>query len=196
MRSGRRTAAGSRWWIAARRRYWSTISRRGKIVSIGSTAGTSGTLSPDGKRLIYPDIVFDPAGGARNSLRVATIDTGEFSTLVDPADPVNDQRAQWNPDGKRVAVAREDANSTRGTQVVLVNMDSNATQALTDDPRYANMFFWWDATGNELVLQRFPELDENMQPNPNGRPEIWTLNVSDGTLEKIASNGFLPRWVP
>jgi Tol biopolymer transport system component len=168
----------------------------GKIISIESNAGATGALSPDGKTLLYAALVFQEGGGAHNSLRIASLDTGEFATLVDPSEPVNDQRAQWSPDGQYVAIAREDERVVSGTQIVLVDMESNETTLLTDDPRYANLFFWWDATGTELLVQRFPELDENLQPDPSARPEIWTLDVTSGALEKVATNGFLPRWVP
>ena len=167
-----------------------------KIVSIASQSGTSGALSPDGKTLIYPDIVFDPAGGARNTMRIAAVDSGEFETLTDPSDPVDDQRVQWNPDGVRIAVARQDKQVARGAQIVLIAMQTDETTPLTTDPRYSNVFFWWDATGTQIVAQRFPELDENMQSNPTGRPEIWTFDLTSGEQNKVATNGFLPQWVP
>ncbi len=167
-----------------------------KIVSIASQSGTSGTLSPDGKTLIYPDIVFDPNGGARNTLRSAVIDTGEFATLTDPSDPIDDQRAQWSPDGIELAVARQDVRVAHGAQIVLIDMKTNETKLLTTDPRYSNIFFWWDPTGTEIVAQRFPELDENMQSNPTGRPEIWTFDLASGAQKKVATNGYLPQWVP
>ncbi len=171
--------------------------KSGKIAAIGSTAGTSGTLSPDGKTLIYPDLVPDSSGtGALvNKLRIVNVDTGTFDTLTDPDASDNDQRALWNPDGKTVAVARQ-SPSARGAQIVLVDMDTKETRPITDDPHYANLLFWWDPTGTELVAQRFPVLDANNEVNPNGLPEIWTLNVASGEKTNLVSNGFLPRWVP
>ncbi len=35
-----------------------------------------------------------------------------------------------------------------------------------------------------------------MQPNNLGRPEIWTLDVATKAMTKVATNGYLPRWVP
>ena len=95
-----------------------------------------------------------------------------------------------------LAVARRDQSVLRGYQVVEMNPATGEVQQVTTDPRYSNMFFWWDPTGTELVLQRFPELDENMQPNMDGRPEIWTINVNTGEMTLIAEDGMLPRWVP
>ena len=170
-----------------------------KLVQVNSTAGITGALSPDGKQLIYPDLVADQSGSGAmlNKLRLFTIDTGDFVSLSDDAAPTDDQRAQWSPDGKQVAIAREDGNSrVGGLQVMLVDLATNKTRALTDDPRYSNLGFWWDPTGAALVLQRFPALDANLQPDSNALPEIWTLDLNSDQPIKVADNGFLPRWVP
>ena len=132
-----------------------------------------------------------------NKLRLFTIDTGAFVSLSDDSAPTDDQRAQWSPDGKQVAIAREDGNSrVGGLQIVLVDVATKQTKTLTNDPRYSNLGFWWDPTGTELVLQRFPALDANLQPDSKALPEIWTLDLSTEKPIKVADNGFLPRWVP
>ena len=170
-----------------------------KIVQVNSTAGISGALSPDGKQLIYPDLVADQSGSGAmlNKLRLFTIDTGAFVSLSDDAAPTDDQRAQWSPDGEQVAIARKDGGSTvGGVQVYLLDVATRQIKLLTDDPRYSNLAFWWNPTGTALVLQRFPELDVHLQPDANALPEIWTLDVKSGESSMVASNGFLPRWVP
>ncbi len=168
----------------------------GKIISIASQAGESGALSPDGTRLIYPDIVFPPEG-ALTKQRLAVIDTGEFESLTDNDAPISDRQARWSPDGTKIALAREDHDATvSGTQIVLYDLRTGETTLLTDDPRYANLSFWWSPTGDQLVIQRVPEIDANNQPNMNALPEIWTYDLSSATLNPIVTNGFLPRWVP
>jgi Tol biopolymer transport system component len=170
-----------------------------KIVQIDSTAGVSGALSPDGKQLIYPDLVADHSGSGAmlNKLRLFTIDTGEFVSLSDDDTQSDDQRAQWSPDGKQVAIARMSGGSgVRGLQVYLMDVATKQTKMLTDDPRYSNLAFWWDPTGTALLIQRFPEVDAQLQTDPNALPEIWTLDVASGESVMVASNGFLPRWVP
>ena len=67
---------------------------------------------------------------------------------------------------------------------------------LTDDARYSNTSFSWDATGRQLVIYRFPLLGEDMKPDPLARPQIWTLDVASGTLKQLANNAFMPNWVP
>jgi hypothetical protein len=102
----------------------------------------------------------------------------------------------WRPEGDLLTVARRDLRVARTYQAVEMDPATGETRPLTDDPRYSNMFFWWDPTGEHLVLQRFPELDETMQPNMTGRPEVWTLDRETGALTLIQTDAMLPRWVP
>ena len=67
---------------------------------------------------------------------------------------------------------------------------------LTDDARYTNGFFSWDATGDQLVIQRLSLTNEQGQPDNLARPEIWTLDIATGELIQVARNAFHPRWVP
>ena len=170
-----------------------------KIVQVASTAGVTGAFSPDGKQLIYPDLVADHSGSGAmlNKLRLFNVDSGDFVSLSNDDLPTDDRRAAWSPDGKQVAIARQDGNATvRGVQVYLLDLATNQTKTLTDNSRYSNLGFWWDPTGTQLVLQRFPELDANLQNDPNALPEIWTLDLTSGDQVKVATDGFLPRWVP
>lgn len=168
------------------------------ISGVPSRAGSSGALSPDGTRLVYPEIPIVEGGSVRPFLRMVELATGAQTDFGTPTDPYEDSRAVWHPDGVQLAVARRylDERYTRGYQVVLVNTATGAVEPLTDDPRYANQFFWFDPTGARLLIQRFPELDANMQPNSTGRPEIWALDLATREMMMLASNAFLPRWVP
>lgn len=167
-----------------------------KIFSVNSQAGLTGALSPDGGKLVYPELVFDPIGITRETLRIFTVDTGEFATVTDPADPISDHWVEWSPSGETLAIAREDTTQPYGAQIVALDIATDETHPITDDPRYANMFFHWDPTGTMLVAQRVPELDANLRPNSNILPEIWTLDLTTDEQKLIVHNAFLPQWVP
>jgi hypothetical protein len=181
------------------------------ITSISSQAGDTGTLSPDGTRLVYPELVSDPSGALVNKLRMVTVDTGEFETISSDDDSVNDQRAVWNPDGRILAIARQDQSVARTIQIVLYDMETGDTTPLTVDLQYSNLLFFWDPTGTELVVQRFAEAGVPsvvVPANPSGeaaspeaaptsgKPEIWTFDATTGEGKLLVINGFFPRWVP
>jgi Tol biopolymer transport system component len=168
----------------------------GSLLAVPTRAGNSGALSPDGTMLVYPEVVISDDASAHSYLRLANLVSNDQSYLSDPSLPVDDARALWSPDGERLAVARRDESVTRGYQIYLVDPLTGEAQPVTSDPRYSNMFFWWDVTGRYLVVHRFPELDENMQPNYTGLPEIWTLDTETLEMTQIAENAFLPRWIP
>ena len=168
----------------------------GAILTVPTGGGNSGALSPDGQRLAYPDILVNEGGGVNTILRLAGLTDQSDTLLTTPDAGLDDSRALWRPDGEMLAVARRDASVARGYQVYEVDPDTGEARLLTNDRRYSNMFFWWDATGDQLVLQRFPELDENLQPNLDGRPEIWTLDTATDEMTLVVEDGMLPRWVP
>jgi len=165
------------------------------LTAVPSRAGSSGALSPDGRLLVFPEIVLQEDASAHSYLRMADLDSNSITFLSDAPQEIDDARAVWRPDGQVLAVARRDL-TTRGYQIALLDPFSGSMRWLTDDPRYTNMFFSWDAAGEQLVLHRFPELDESGALNMNGQPEIWTLDVASGALTLVARNAFLPRWVP
>jgi hypothetical protein len=170
----------------------------GNITGVPSRAGSSGALSPDGMRIAYPEVPIVDGVSVRPFIRIVDLNTGSQTDLGTPDDPYEDTRAVWHPDGTRLAVARRylDDRYTRGYQIVLVDPETRAAEPLTEDVRYNNLTFWFDPLGTTLLMQRFPELDENMQPNALGRPEIWTLDLASRALTRVATNAFLPRWAP
>jgi len=164
---------------------------------VPSNYGTVGALSPSGLRLVFPEIILD-GSIARSYLRMASLETQDLTSLSNPDDPVDDDTAAWNPDNQHIAIARRylDNRYTRGRQIYLMDSEDGSVEPLVVDDRYANGFFSWDPTGTQLVIQRFPELDEEGLPNNNGRPEIWTYDMETDGLVQVATNAYHPRWAP
>ena len=168
----------------------------GQITSVPSGASTSGDLSPDGTKLAYSEIVINEETGANSVLRLADLENHTDIQLTEADVQADDGRALWRPDGQTLAVARRDERVQRGYQVVEMDPATGEVQPLTTDPRYSNRYFWWNPAGTQLVLQRFAELDENLQPKLDGYPEVWTLDVESGAMTLVAEDGMLPQWVP
>jgi Tol biopolymer transport system component len=166
--------------------------------AVPSMSGSSGALSDDGMRVVYPELQFTEDQQTRSYLKIADLTTQEIQPVTDPNEAVQDDRAEWRPGTNELAIARryQDDRFTVGYQVYLLNLDNDQLTQLTDDPRYANAFFSWDPTGQQLLIQRFPQLDENGQTNSEGRPEIWVYDMKTKALTEVAVNVFHPRWVP
>ncbi|MCB9454102.1 MAG: PD40 domain-containing protein [Anaerolineaceae bacterium] len=169
----------------------------GSIALVSSNYGNSGALSPDGTKLVFTTVLFEP-GTTRNVLQIADFSSEAFSDLSHVDELVDDDAAVWSPDGSLLAVARRytDDRYTRGRQIYLMDPATGDVQPLVVDPRYANGFFSFDPSGQQLVIQRFPELTEDGTPNNAGVPEIWTVSLASGILRQIKIDGFHPRWVP
>lgn len=171
----------------------------GRMSLIPSQSGSDIALSPDGSKVIFPRLIFEQGGaGARSVLQIADLTEGEVTDLIDPDEPIDDVESVWNPDGRHVAIARRytDNRATRTRQLYLLDTETGQTEELVFDERYFNGFFSWNPEGNQLVIQRFPELTETGDFNQNGRPEVWTYRLSDGSLNQVAQNAYLPHWVP
>lgn len=171
---------------------------------VPSGQGTLGSLAPNGQTLVYPDIVSRPIQSGELSfeqiftyLKIADLQALEFRNLTDPNGPTDDPSAAWNPDGKRLAIARRytDERYTRGYQIYLYDVTADTWEPLVVDPRYSHGFFEWDRAGEEILFQRFELITETGESAPDARPEVWMKDLTTGELRRIAGDAFHPRWV-
>jgi Tol biopolymer transport system component len=167
------------------------------VVLVPNRSGSVGTLSPDGQQLVFPEMLLD-GNMTRSTLKIADLLTSNFTDLTNPNEPIDDVAPNWNPDGQRLAIGRQylDDRYTRGTQIYLYDTQDGSSTPLVTDDRYTNGYFSWDPTGQQLVMQRFAELDENGDLTQFATPEVWTYNLTTDTLTLIAPDANRPRWVP
>lgn len=164
---------------------------------IPSRYGSTGALSPDGLRVVFPEIILQE-NQARSYLQIVDMEKQEITPLTSPEGPNDDDIAAWSPDGVHLAIGRRylDDRYTRGKQLYLLNVDDGVVEPLLLDPAYQMGIFIWDATGAQLAIQRFPDPSTINDPENPGKPEIWTLNVETKALTQVAVDAFYPRWVP
>ncbi len=165
---------------------------------IPTSHGTMGTLSPDGRRLIFPEVA---RRGEQffTHLQLADLANKEFAAYTDPQGPTDDGGAQWSPDGALVAFSRRylDERWTPGSQLYLRPL-GGGEQDLTPvayDPRYNSSYARWNAASDMLVMQRFPLLDESGVSNPRAAPEVWAHDLATGASWRISQDAYLPQWV-
>ena len=164
---------------------------------IASKYGNPGELSPDGTKLIYPEVTM-ANNEATSYLQVVDLTNKNLQRLTNPDDPIDDDNAIWSPDGKFLVVGRRylDERMTRGRQVYEVNPVDSKAEPLVVDPDYQNGIFYLDPTGTQLVIQRFPDAVAMNDPNNQGLPQIWTYDMQTKALVKVVDNAYFPRWVP
>ena len=164
---------------------------------IDNNFGLTGALSPDGRQLVFPQMVFD---GLRNRayLQLADLDRGFFQLLTLPDEFADDQFAAWSPDGRYVAIARQyiDERYTRGAQIYRVDMTDGSATPLIDDPEYSSTFVAWSPDGTKLAIQRFHPTGDSGNIYSEGTIEVWTYDMETGDLTKIAENARSPLWAP
>ena len=164
---------------------------------IPSSHGTMGSLAPNGRQLIYPELT---RRGEQffTHLRIADLAQKTFAAFTDSQGPHDDVGAQWSPDGETIAFARRytDERWTPGHQLYLRGVAAAEDELLSIayEPRYTSAYFRWNETGDALVMQRFPLLrDEDSEPGP-ALPEVWVHALESGESWRIARDAFLPQW--
>lgn len=170
-----------------------------RSILIPSRYGNPGELSPDGTRVIFPEIALNEAQ-ASAYLQLVDVTTDDPPRRLSTQDePVDDDSAIWSPDGAYLVIARRymDERYTRGKQLYRMDPADGSTTPLLVDPAYQHGFYAFDPTASRLVIQRFP--DPTVSTNPNdqlGLPEVWLLDLVTGEPALVADNAIFPRWVP
>jgi len=160
--------------------------------------GSVGSLSPNGLQLVVPDIV---SREQQVFTYLKLVDFSEspatFRNFTDPNGATDDISAQWHPDGEHVTVGRRytDDRWTRGYQLFEIDAESGEVTTLLFDERYGHYFFAWDDSGENLLMQRLPLLNDDGTINNLARPEIWVLEYETGNLIRITEEAYFPRWV-
>jgi len=166
----------------------------GSNVMIESLVGVVGHWSPDGKKLIYPEIT----RGSLGSEFYTTLEITDFETMTrvplgDPGGiPVDDGDGVWSPDGQWLLVTRRylDNRYTPGKQLYLLDPEMGEAQPLVVDAAYYHAGAHWDPSGERIIFQRYP------LQQAGARPGVWMVDLATGELRQVAENAMLPQWLP
>ncbi|MCX7938297.1 MAG: Ig-like domain-containing protein [Thermoflexales bacterium] len=159
-------------------------------VLLPSALGDSGAWSPDGRRLLYPDLVaVDNEQYAQ--LVVADIET-EIITPVLPLTRANLSSAAWSPLGDWIAFGYQlsPAIGGAGVQVWRARTDGSEATPLTQDSSYTYGAISWSPDGTWLLAQRF------YLPSIEAKPEVWLIRADGSERRLLARNAAQPAWMP
>lgn len=165
---------------------------------VPSSHGGVGTLSPNGGQLIFPDMVARQGGYfAHMKLVDFTQDPPLFTNFTDPQDAIDDAAVDWHPSGQFVTIERRymDERYTRGFQLYNVDISTQEVTPLLVDEDYSHHYFEWNRSGDSLVVQRIPLLNDDGTASNQASPQIWVLNSETGNLTLISEQAFHPRWI-
>lgn len=168
--------------------------------------GLLGSWSPDGTRLVYPDIVFPDEGrpgltGSEEAeplyyshIYLVDVTSGRTADISPGSDwMVEDASPSFSPDGRWLAFTRKFLDPERwtpGRQIWLMNNDRTDPHPLTDVPGVTFSSLTWSPGSERLAFMRKP-LADFAQP-----AEIWWIDVSSGETSLVVEDGFLPGWLP
>lgn len=169
-----------------------------ELVFVASPQGITGRFTADGEALLYPATRFGEAVQYYYT-HIEMIVFGEnFSENTssirrvsgEPTLPVTDGQAVLHPDGERVAVTRRylDDRFTEGSQIYLLNVNTDTVEPLIVDAAYAHAALSWNTDGTKLLYQRtnlsnYSEID------------LWVYDLENRTSTRIYDNGFMPRFL-
>jgi Tol biopolymer transport system component len=171
---------------------------------IPNSLGAAGSWSPDGTRLVYPEIYFLPARGNEEQnqsdsayyshLYQTDVTSGETED-ISPGDTlqVEDASPVFSPDGTRLAFARKYLAPDRwtpGRQLWLLDLSEASSLELTSEPGYTFSAISWEPDSQRLAYMRRDSSDLTRGP------EIWWMDLDTMEPALLVQGGFLPQWIP
>lgn len=162
-----------------------------RIKFIPADNGATGALSPDGQQLITSTLVIAGEASVRSALILANLVDGTLTDLLPDGQSSDGGAAAWHPNGEKVAITRQfqdAARYTSGQQVYEVDLTTQTLTPLLVDENYTHGSIAYSPDGTDLLAQRY-QLG-------GAAPGVWILDITTGQLSEIATDAYLPVWIP
>ena len=159
----------------------------GESRSIKSTLGTSALWSPDGKSVLYRDVIIQD-NQFITQLFIYNLETNE-STNVSPDLGFENILAAWSPDGQWIAVVRRDLSIPRGDQIWIMKLDGSDAHAITDTPNSLHGTLSWSGDG-QYILYDLYDLDAFPLAS-----KLQMVDVTSAEITDLGIAGYNPKWL-
>jgi len=163
----------------------------GQRTELPSVLGDSGTWSPDGAQLVYPDLRAYETGSYDQLLR-ADLNTSVITALT-PLEAKRHTGPAWSPSGHVIAFGRQESplsGGVLGPQLWLIAPDGTNSRPLSAEPTISHGALAWSPDGDWIAAQRYNLLEVN------ALPEVWIFKADGSARRRVAADAMLPAWLP
>jgi Tol biopolymer transport system component len=167
----------------------------GELQQFGSEWGAAPAWSPDGTRLVAPELLFNDEALVVRLMRIDLAD-GEAVDISGDEEMVKDVDPAWSPEGGWIAFGRQFLNEkqwTPGRQIWLTRPDGSEATSLLTEPMSDQFAFAWRPDGGALAYLS-SDLSEGPQPVPD--VSVWLFDFTHKEPVFVADDGVLPKWLP
>jgi Tol biopolymer transport system component len=167
----------------------------GKLRQFGNQWGARPEWSPDGTRLVLPELVMI---GEEFVVRlvVADVDGEHAIDISGDDDLVKDDSPAWSPGGGWIAHGHQfldDERWTPGREIWLTRPDGSEAYPLVAKPMGDLFSPAWRADGAALAYLHL-DLSEGPQAVPD--VSVWVIDLANRKAIQVADQGVLPAWLP
>lgn len=166
-----------------------------ELQQFGNQWGATPEWSPDGTRLVLPELVMI---GEEFVVRLVIIDLEDDHAIDISGDDdlVKDDSPAWSPGGGWIAHGHkflDDERWTPGRQIWLTRPDGSESYPLLAEPMADLFGATWRPDGAALAYLLL-DMSEGPQPVPD--VSIWAFDLVTRKSTLVADQGVLPRWLP
>jgi len=157
---------------------------------LDSQLGQVGEWSPDGQRMLFTAMRL-VGEGAFTEVLLADFTTRELNPVIGPeAGYVDAGVPAWSPTEDWIVLGVRRGTDSSARELWLMRPDASEAARIAGDPSFTYGGYSWDPAGSAVVFQRFP------LATPDARPDVLIWVMDQQSVEVIAQDAWLARWLP